>query len=115
MQGTWRLAIKVPYSLVQPKTNKLWFTDNGRDYLGDDTPPDKLNYTPNNSLDFGFPYYHGKDGRALSYLLFITGWQKNGKFWSRPVAPLVMPDGSLLVSDDYTGVVYRFSYQNSNH
>jgi len=30
----------------QPNTNKLWFTDNGRDYMGDETPPDKLNYAP---------------------------------------------------------------------
>jgi len=56
-----------------------------------------------------------KGDQALSYQPFITGWQKNGKFWGRPVAPLVMPDGSLLVSDDYAGVVYRFSYESSKN
>ena len=42
-----------------PQTKELWFTDNGRDYLGDDTPPDELNHAPKADLDFGFPYCHG--------------------------------------------------------
>lgn len=174
----------------QPITQKLWFTDNGVDTLGDNFPPDKLNYAPVKGLDFGFPYYCGKDengqpipdpkfgklrspdgitweainlpahvavlgmvfytgsmlpaqyhnqiivaehgsrvrstkigyrlalikingDKALSYTPFITGWEKNEKFWGRPVALLVMPDGSLLVSDDYAGVIYRVTYRNS--
>lgn len=44
-----------------PVTQKLWFTDNGRDYLGDNLPPDKLNTAPQLGMDFGFPYYNGKD------------------------------------------------------
>lgn len=43
-----------------PGTKELWFTDNGRDWLGDDTPPDELNYAPGKGLHFGFPYVHGK-------------------------------------------------------
>ncbi len=43
-----------------PKTHELWFTDNGRDRLGDDLPPDELNYAPKQGLHFGFPYCHGK-------------------------------------------------------
>jgi len=44
-----------------PQTGELWFTDNGRDLLGDDIPPDELNRAGRAGLDFGFPYCHGKD------------------------------------------------------
>lgn len=43
----------------QPESDALWFTDNGRDYLGDDLPPDELNRAPEPGLHFGFPYCHG--------------------------------------------------------
>ncbi len=46
-----------------PETKELWFTDNGRDLLGDDVPPDELNHAPKPGLHFGFPYCHGKDIR----------------------------------------------------
>ena len=42
-----------------PQTKELWFTDNGRDNLGDDVPPDKLNHASRAGLRFGFPYCHG--------------------------------------------------------
>jgi glucose/arabinose dehydrogenase len=42
-----------------PVTKQLWFTDNGRDWLGDDAPPCELNVAPRAGLDFGFPYCHG--------------------------------------------------------
>jgi len=42
-----------------PDTKELWFTDNGRDLLGDDTPPDELNRAPRSGLNFGFPGCHG--------------------------------------------------------
>ena len=41
-----------------PHTRELWFTDNGRDNLGDDVPPDELNRAPRAGLHFGFPYCH---------------------------------------------------------
>lgn len=44
-----------------PETKDLWFTDNGRDWLGDDLPPDELNHAPVSGLHFGFPYRHGRD------------------------------------------------------
>jgi glucose/arabinose dehydrogenase len=44
-----------------PVTKELWFTDNGRDAIGDDTPPDELNRAPKAGLNFGFPYCHGGD------------------------------------------------------
>src|SRR5207244_5817269 len=43
-----------------PRTRGLWFTDNGRAWLGDDRPPDELNYAPRPGLHFGFPYCHGR-------------------------------------------------------
>ncbi len=43
-----------------PVTAQLWFTDNGRDLLGDDVPPDELNKAPSAGLHFGYPYLHGK-------------------------------------------------------
>ncbi len=165
-----------------PVTGNLWFTDNGRDMLGDDLPPDELNTAPRKGMHFGFPYFHGngipdpeygagKDAadyvppamalgphvaslgmrfytgtmfpqeyrnqifiaehgswnrtdpigyrvtlvrlegnRAVSYLPFAEGWLELGRPWGRPVDLLVMPDGALLVSDDYAGAIYRISY-----
>ncbi len=41
-----------------PKKRQLWFTDNGRDWLGDELPPDTLNRAQTKGLHFGFPYCH---------------------------------------------------------
>jgi glucose/arabinose dehydrogenase len=165
-----------------PETGVLWFTDNGRDWLGDNRPPDELNRAPQAGLHFGFPFCHGRDlpdpefGRrrecgdftppvlelgphvaALgmrfytadqfpehyhggifiaehgswnrstpigyrvmfveirnneprSYEIFAEGWLRDGVVSGRPVDLLVIPDGSLLVSDDKGGRIYRISY-----
>jgi glucose/arabinose dehydrogenase len=42
-----------------PLTGELWFTDNGRDWMGDNRPPDELNRAPEPELHFGFPFCHG--------------------------------------------------------
>jgi glucose/arabinose dehydrogenase len=42
-------------------THQLWFTDNGRDWLGDDLPPDELNRATGPGQHFGFPFCHGGD------------------------------------------------------
>ena len=48
-----------------PETGELWFTDNGRDWLGDDLPADELNHAPTDGLHFGYPYCHQGDlGRS---------------------------------------------------
>src|SRR5881628_436187 len=44
-----------------PVTKELWFTDNGRDMMGDDVPPDELDRAPRKDINFGFPYCHGGD------------------------------------------------------
>jgi glucose/arabinose dehydrogenase len=41
-----------------PETKELWFTDNGRDMMGDDLPPDELDHAPRKGMHFGFPYCH---------------------------------------------------------
>jgi glucose/arabinose dehydrogenase len=44
-----------------PETGELWFTDNGRDGMGDNRPPDELNRVTERGQHFGFPYLHGRD------------------------------------------------------
>lgn len=44
-----------------PETGELWFTDNGRDWLGDYTPPCELNRVTAPGQHFGYPYVHGSD------------------------------------------------------
>ncbi|MGE5095377.1 MAG: PQQ-dependent sugar dehydrogenase, partial [Betaproteobacteria bacterium] len=168
-----------------PRTKELWFTDNGRDMMGDDVPPDELNHAPNPGLHFGFPYCHGGDipdpelgkghpcsqfvppaqklgahvaslgirfytgsmfppeyrdrlfiaehgswnrsrksgyrimqariegSKVVDYGVFAEGWldRERDSAWGRPVDLQVMPDGSLLVSDDHAGAIYRITYR----
>jgi glucose/arabinose dehydrogenase len=44
-----------------PRTKELWFTDNGRDMMGDDMPSDELDHAPKPGMNFGFPYCHQGD------------------------------------------------------
>ena len=167
-----------------PENQQLWFTENGRDNLGNDVPADELNTAAKAGMHFGYPYCHQGDildpkfgtgkncsdytapvqklgphvaalgmrfytgsafpaeyknqifiaehgswnrsepigyrvtlvkldaaGKSLSYTNFAEGWlQPGGKVLGRPVDVQVMPDGALMVSDDYAGVVYRIVY-----
>lgn len=168
-----------------PQTKNMWFTDNGRDMLGDDIPPCELNTATQAGQHFGYPYCHGgtiKDpefggkrpcsdfiapaqtlgahvaplglkfvtgnmfpstyanqiilaehgswnrskksgyklsivkiveGKSTGYETFASGWldESTQKAWGRPVDVLMMPDGSMLVSDDQAGVIYRITYK----
>jgi glucose/arabinose dehydrogenase len=51
-----------------------------------------------------------ENGKPTGAEVFAEGWLQNGRAWGRPVDILVMPDGSLLVSDDRAGVIYHISY-----
>ncbi len=165
-----------------PETGELWFTDNGRDEMGDDVPVDELNTAPKKGMHFGFPFCHEGDvpdpqfGRlagceeftppalklgphvaalgmrfytgeqfpeeylnqifiaehgswnrsvpigyritlarmnddgTLSYEVFAEGWLQGRNAWGRPVDIEQLPDGSILVSDDYAGAIYRIQY-----
>ena len=167
-----------------PKTRELWFTENGRDELGDDIPPDELDRAPRAGMHFGFPHCHAGvildpelgdkpctsfeppvqqlgahvaalgmrfytgamfppeyrgavliaehgswnrgrklgyrvsvvklDGnRAVSYEPLVSGWldEKSDEAWGRPVDVEVLDDGSVVVSDDWKGVLYRITYR----
>ena len=52
--------------------------------------------------------------KAVSYRPFAEGWLRNEQASGRPVDLLVKDDGSLLVSDDFAGKVYRISYSGGN-
>jgi glucose/arabinose dehydrogenase len=52
-----------------------------------------------------------RPGQPPKYEVFAEGWVQGDQFWGRPVYVQEMRDGSLLVSDDYTGAIYRITYQ----
>jgi len=52
-----------------------------------------------------------KNGDPAGYETFAEGWLQGERAWGRPVDVLVMPDGSMLVSDDYAGVIYQIRYR----
>src|SRR5262249_24636692 len=89
-----------------PATKDLWFTDNGRDELGDDVPPDELNYAPKYGLHFGYPYCHGGDiadpefGKKHNCSEFIPPAQKLG------------PHVAALGMRFYTGSMFPAIYRN---
>jgi len=171
-----------------PVDRALWFTDNGRDMLGDDLPADELDRVTRTGEHFGYPFCHQGDAadpefgaqRACSEFtapaaklgahvaalgmrfyggtqfpaayrgnIFIAehgSWNRSRKsgyrvvrvsvdgqgragtpepfldgflqvdgggretVWGRPADVLPLPDGSLLVSDDQAGAIYRVRY-----
>ena len=168
-----------------PTTKQLWFTNHGRDWMGDNTPNDTLNLMSKTGLNFGFPYCHqgnlpdnvitkanacqgveqpialmgphvatmgikfytgnmfppeykdaaliarkgswnsnqkvgfdvvmvkaGTDGKNPKITPFITGFMNpaDQSFWGRPAYLMQMTDGSMLVSDEQLGAIYRVTY-----
>jgi glucose/arabinose dehydrogenase len=55
------------------------------------------------------------DGTVKLWRPFITGFLQDNSYIGRPVDMLQMPDGSLLISDDWNGAVYRLSYSNTHN
>jgi glucose/arabinose dehydrogenase len=54
---------------------------------------------------------HVQNGKPTSYEDFVTGWQEaSGQRWGRPVDVMVYKDGSVLISDDQGGVIYRVTH-----
>ena len=166
-----------------PLDKTLWFTDNGRDMLGDDLPSDELNHATQAGQHFGFPYCHQGDspdpefgrqrrcdefvapvvklgahvaslgmrfytgtqfpaeyrggifvaehgswnrstksgylvasvvldaqGKVVRHEPFVQGWLQGETTLGRPADVLPLPDGSLLISDDAGGAIYRVRY-----
>ncbi len=89
-----------------PRTKELWFTDNGRDWLGDDLPPDELNHAAKAGMHFGYPYCHGGDIADPEY-----GKEKAcGEF--TPPAQKLAPHTASLGMRFYTGDKFPAHYRN---
>jgi len=50
-------------------------------------------------------------GQVAKKEIFAKGWLQGREKWGRPVDIKQLPDGSMLVSDDYAGVIYRIRYK----
>jgi len=90
-----------------PKTKELWFTDHGRDWMGDDGPQDELNRLAKPGANFGFPYCHA-DGKVDSE------FKKDDacKGVTRPVT-LMGPHAAAMGVKFYTGKMFPAEYQNT--
>jgi glucose/arabinose dehydrogenase len=89
-----------------PQTKELWFTDNGRDMLGDDTPPDELNNAPKPGMHFGYPYCHAGDIKDPEY-----GDRHPCTDFTPPVQKLA-PHTAALGMKFYTGDMFPAAYKN---
>jgi glucose/arabinose dehydrogenase len=89
-----------------PQTKDLWFTDNGRDYLGDNQPPDELNHAPKPGLHFGYPYCHGGTIADPEY------GNKHACREFTPPAVALGPHVASLGMRFYTGTMFPPEYRN---
>ena len=88
-----------------PQTRELWFTDNGRDWMGDDMPADELNRAPRKGMHFGFPYIHQGDVPDPEY-----GRGKKMDEFTPPVRKLG-PHVASLGMRFYTGRMFPEEYR----
>jgi len=88
-----------------PATGDLWFTDNGRDWLGDDQPPDELNHLTKVGEHFGFPFCHGNGIRDPEH----NAGRSCGEFTApaRELGPHVAAIGMRF----YTGRMFPEKYR----
>ena len=89
-----------------PLTQELWFTNNGRDWMGDELPPDTLHHAPQKDLHFGFPYCHAGEIPDPQY-----GNRRNCDEFSPPalkLGPHVAPLGMKF----YTGSMFPSMYRH---
>ena len=89
-----------------PTTKELWFTDNGRDNLGDNLPPDELNHAPKSGMNFGYPYCQGGDIKDPQY-----GDKHPCSDFTPPVQKLG-PHVASLGMKFYTGDMFPAEYKN---
>jgi glucose/arabinose dehydrogenase len=89
-----------------PETKQLWFTENGRDNLGDDVPNDELNVAPQKDMHFGFPFCH--EGAILDPEF---GKGKKCADYTPPVQKLG-PHVAALGMRFYTGNMFPPEYKN---
>jgi glucose/arabinose dehydrogenase len=89
-----------------PTTKELWFTENGRDWLGDNQPPDELNHAPTTGMDFGYPYCHGSSIPDPEH-----GTKHSCSDFTPPVVNLD-PHVAALGMRFYTGNMFPAEYRN---
>lgn len=89
-----------------PQTKELWFTENGRDMLGDDTPPDELNNAPKPGMHFGYPYCHAGEIKDPEY-----GDRHPCTDFTPPVQKLA-PHTAALGMKFYTGSMFPAEYKD---
>jgi glucose/arabinose dehydrogenase len=90
-----------------PTTHELWFTDNGRDVLGDDVPNDELNVAWKAGLHFGFPFCHQGDLADPQF-----GAQRACSTTEPPVQKLGAHVAAIGMTF-YTGSMFPASYKNA--
>ncbi|MBK8701618.1 MAG: PQQ-dependent sugar dehydrogenase [Saprospiraceae bacterium] len=89
-----------------PDNGQLWFTDNGRDMMGDDIPNCELNHAPKDHLFFGFPYCHQGDLLDPEF-----GKGRDCKNYTKPVAKLG-PHTAPLGIQYYRNTAFPESFNN---
>lgn len=90
-----------------PVTRELWFTDNGRDGLGDDVPAEELNVAWRAGLHFGFPFCHQGDLPDPQF-----GAQRTCAT-TEPPAHNIEAHAAALGITFYTGRMFPVSYMNA--
>jgi glucose/arabinose dehydrogenase len=88
-----------------PATGDLWFTDNGRDWLGDEQPPDELNHLTKVGEHFGFPFCHGNGIRDPEH----NGGRSCAEF--TPPARDLGPHVAAIGMRFYTGRMFPEKYR----
>jgi len=89
-----------------PENGQLWFTENGKDMMGDDIPADELNHAPQAGMHFGIPYCHQGDLLDEEF-----GKGKSCEDYTPPVAKLDA-HGAPLGLTFYTGNMFPPDYRN---
>lgn len=92
-----------------PVTGELWFTDNGRDALGDKFPGDELNVLKKPGQDFGFPFCFASN---VTDPTFGKTTDCNAPEFTKPVIDLG-PHVASLGLTFYTGSTFPAKYQNA--
>lgn len=89
-----------------PENDQLWFTENGKDLMGDDIPADELNHAPQAGMHFGAPYCHQGDLLDEEF-----GQGKSCDDYTPPAVKLVA-HGAALGLAFYTGAMFPPEYKN---
>ncbi|HMK05597.1 MAG TPA: sorbosone dehydrogenase family protein [Ferruginibacter sp.] len=89
-----------------PQTKELWFTENGRDQMGDDVPAEELNHAPAKGMHFGYPYCHQGDTPDPEF-----GSKRNCSEFTAPKINM-MPHAAALGMRFYTGSMFAPEYKD---